>query len=123
MNRGNNADIRLDRRVSRIRSISDFFIRTESNASDTSLDEHAMDRGDDSDYFDDDVEDMEMEIEMSNGNAAAEESEVRFTGMLSMSSLNLQHHRGETAGIGNSQRKSSPPLTDNCAPQVRSSYT
>lgn len=120
MNRGNNADIRLDRRVSRIRSISDFFIRTESNASDTSLDEHAMDRGDDSDYFDDDAEDMEMEIEMSNGNAA--EEEVGFRGMLSMSSLNLQH-RGETAGIGNSQRKCSPPLTDNCAPQVRSSYT
>jgi len=37
--------------------------------------------------------------------------------MLSMSSLNLQH-RGETAGIGNSQMKSSPLLTDNFASQV-----
>lgn len=123
MNRGNNGDIRLERKVSRIRSISDFLLRTESNNSDGSLDEHAMDR-EDSDYFDDDMEEMEMEIEMSNGHTNAADEEVRFigTGLLSMSSLSLQH-RGETAGtMGNnkySQRNGSPPLTDNWAAQVR----
>ncbi len=117
MNRGSNADIRLERKVSRIRSISDFLLRTESTNSEGSLDEHVMDR-EDSDYFDDDMEEMEMEIEMSNGIAAEDEVRFRGTGVLSMSSLNLQH-RGETAGVGNSQMRSSPPLTDNCAPQVR----
>lgn len=117
MTRGSDADLKLERKVSRIRSISDFLLRTESNTSDGLFDAHAVDR-EDSDYFDDDMEEMEMEVEMS----VAPEEEVRFTeaGVSPISSLNLRlQHRGEIVGKETPQMKISPPLTDNCALQVR----
>ncbi|KAG0567303.1 hypothetical protein KC19_7G125100 [Ceratodon purpureus] len=115
MNRGSDADQKLERKVSRIRSISDFLRRTESNASDGLYDAHSIDR-EESDFFDDDMEEMEMEVE-----PGAPEEEVRFyeAGVSPISSLNLRlQHRGETVGKETPQMKSSPPLTDNCALQI-----
>lgn len=73
MNRGSDADLKFERKVSRIRSISDFLRRTETSTSDGLFDAHAIDR-EDSDFYDDDMEEMEMEVEMSV--APEEEVEV-----------------------------------------------
>lgn len=118
MNRGSDSDSRLEQKVSRIRSISDFLLRTESGTSDGSTDAHAIDR-DDSDFFDDDVEEMEMEMEIEM--LVAAEEEVRFREEVPpISSLNLRlQHQGETARKGTSQMKTLPCLTGNSYPQVR----
>lgn len=117
MNRGSDSDSRLEQKVSRIRSISDFLLRTESGTSDGSTDAHAIDR-DDSDFFDDDVEEMEMEMEIEM--LVAAEEEVRFREEVPpISSLNLRlQHQGETARKGTSQMKTLPCLTGNSYPQV-----
>lgn len=115
MNRSSDVDSKLEKKVSRIRSISDFLLRTESGTSDVSIDAHAIDR-EDSDFFDDDVEEMEMEMEIEMFVAA--EEEVRFLEEVPpISSLNLRlQHQGETAGKGTRQMKALSCLTRNCCP-------
>lgn len=88
MNRGSNVDLRLERKVLRIWLISDFLLRIEFNDFDGLFDEYVMDR-EDFDYFDDDMEEMEMEIEMLSGIVVEEEVRFRGIGMLFMLSLNL----------------------------------
>ena len=120
MNKGSSNEAKLQRRASRIRSISDLLFRSEPE-SEVSLDTQAIDR-EDSDYFDDDLEDMDMEIEMS----VTEEEEERDREAPGQpgSSLNLKlRHRGDTAGREKSQKDyihtgSTSPADETVAPQV-----
>jgi len=110
---GSDSDARVERRASRIRSISEYLFRAEA---DESLDSHSIDR-DDSDYFDDDMDDMDMEIEMS----VAEEEELRFreAGMPPGSGLDLKlQHRGDTAGRVQSHPKNGSSSSDSSFLQV-----
>ena len=117
MNRSSDADQKFERKVSRIRSISDFLLRTESNSSDGLFDGHAIDR--EEPYFlEDDMEEVEMEVEMQG--AAEEEVSLSDTEISPTSSPNLRlQHRGESVRNETPQMKTPPPLTDNCALQVR----
>lgn len=102
MNKGSSNEAKLQRRASRIRSISDLLFRSEPD-SEVSLDTQAIDR-EDSDYFDDDLEDMDMEIEMS---VTEEEERDREAAGQPGSSLNLRlRHRGEAVGREKSQKDS-----------------
>lgn len=110
---GSDSDAKVERRASRIRSIGEYLFRAEA---DESLDSHSIDR-DDSDYFDDDMDDMDMEIEMS----VAEEEELRFreAGMLPGSGLDLRlQHRGDTAGRVQSHPKNGSSSSDSSFLQV-----
>lgn len=109
---GSDSDAKVERRASRIRSISEYLFRAETDAS---LELHSIDR-DDSDYFDDDMDDMDMEIEMS---VAEEELRFREAGMPPGSGLDLRlQHRGDTSGRVQSQPKNGSSSSDSSFLQV-----